>query len=152
MTHRSFTASLVTLSLVLLSFPAPSSAQQPTQHCPAALSVKKDLEQKYQVKVTYFDRKDISNEYPDHPTSRTEAYSFGMQESPALQNLLRSSKLLAAMSKSVIQGCNSVGLVGFGEAYSDGGRSFGLFSDGRIGEFACAGRDTRSRWGQKDCY
>jgi hypothetical protein len=156
MMYRSFAASLVTLSLFLLSFPVPSYAQQPTQHCPGALAVKKELEQKYKVKVTYFDRKDISNEFPDRPAGRTQKYAFAIQGS-AVENILSSPKTLTRMAKEVIQGCDSVGMVGFGRANSGGGDGFVLMPGGRIEAIKCLSLSEermgmRPKWGQNTCY
>jgi len=130
-----------------------TSTDPSKQHCQAALMVKQRFETKYKVTVTYLVRSDISNVSVDAPKGRTNLYVFAMEGS-AVASLLRSSQVLTAAAREVIQGCDQIGLVSFGLDQTDDVGSYGLFPDGRIRPFRCVEPDANRRqiqWGQTFC-
>ncbi|MGL4498246.1 MAG: hypothetical protein ACRCU2_04210 [Planktothrix sp.] len=76
-------------------------------------------------------------------------------QSPRISNILNSPQLLISLTRNVINNCDRVSSVDYGQNYTDFGRTFGLV-DGEIREFECFSPEQlinrpRLRWGQKVC-
>ncbi|HEY9827541.1 MAG TPA: hypothetical protein V6D19_19050 [Stenomitos sp.] len=155
--NRFLAISCVILNSLILSFSSPIAAQQNSYYCESALAVKQRLEQKYNLKVAYANGWNISKYYFERPPSnRNIEYVYQLDGSGA-ESVFNSPVLLKSIAKEVIQGCNSVGIVGFG-TFRGGrdqvpGKYFGLLSDGRIELFPCDfSSKERTHWGKRWCY
>lgn len=75
--------------------------------------------------------------YSDYPEGRPQEYFFVMTGS-AVESVMRSKVMLTDISNTIIQACDTVGLVNFGLAHSGWHIPFGVFPDGQVKAFDCA--------------
>lgn len=136
--YRPLTGSLATLSTLLIPFALLAKAQQPSQNCQSALTAALDqLERARNMKQIFVSDHDVSQTYSNYPDGRSQGYVFAM-EGAAARSVMNSPKLMMSLSRTIIQSCNSVGMVTFAIHRSDWGYTIGLISDGQISFFECA--------------
>ncbi|MGL5794777.1 MAG: hypothetical protein ACRC2R_09205 [Xenococcaceae cyanobacterium] len=150
--HKIFIAGLIALDTLLLSV-VPVVAQEfnETRKCRAAIiAAKNRIENGRQIKIVYFDRRNLSSTYPDYPKNRPYQYVFGM-EGAATNSIMNSSVLVKSVATQIINSCNSVSLVSFGPYATGWQETNGLMPDGSVKSFGCNDFNEYLKWGKQYC-
>ena len=72
-----------------------------------------------------------------------------------IENVMYSEKLLTSITKTVIESCNRVSIISYGQFRTDYVRKYGLTLSGKVQRFECvdprAARLQTLSWGQYPC-
>ena len=151
------------LMLIVTGFTLPlassASSQQSTPTCAEAKASAQRRLAGIRNLTVKIETLDFSTAYPDHPEGRSDNYMVSMQ-GKAVSSVMNSPLLMKTIASDVLNACDTIGMVTFGQANSGWFQRVGMFADGMIDFFKCAedvginpgrGSEGRLRWGLNYC-
>jgi hypothetical protein len=127
---------------------------QTNRRCAVAISrAKNKILSVRNVRIPSVKNFDISDRYINFPSSRTRGYFFAINGGGS-RTIINSTKLLSGITQNIINNCQSVSLVSFGEYATEENLSFGLMPNGEIKEFECDYPNSETgkvNWGYINC-
>jgi len=150
---------LLTIAITSLALPlaSPANSQQPT--CAEAQAAAQRRLANIRNLTIKTETLDFSTAYADHPEGRPNNYLVAMQ-GKAVGSVMNSPQLMKVIATDILNACETIGMVTFGQANSGWYQRVGIFRDGTIDFFKCAEDvgiqpDPRSngrlRWGLDYC-
>lgn len=150
--------SVAAIGLFASSVMSPLSLQaqetEKSDRCTATIAAaQKRIETGRDVDVVLDVANNIPQSYSNYPVNRPYRYTFAL-DGAAAESIMSSEKFMKSIAQTVISNCNSVSLVIFGVQHTDWYYSFGLLSNGKVGNFSsnCVEPGPgKLRWGQQTC-